>query len=252
MSTLDFLFSDKPPETIMSPSTTETNLPAWYQDAWKATLLKANDIASEPYQAYQGPRIAEPSQTTQSAQNFGASAYSDPANFSKYLSPYTSGVTDRIAELGNQNLFENVLPKVQDNFTEAGQPFSMREGMFTNRAIRDNQNTILGNQATALETAYKDAMGNFQTGTQNQYNMMTSAGAAQDKTNQANLDLAQQDFQNQKNYPLQQLDVIQSILKGYSPLAQKSASTTQYNPITSNSQASPSTQVGGALSSLGI
>jgi len=88
----------------------------------------------------------------QASQNF-------PGQVGNYMSPYTSAVTDRIAQLGNQNLMENVLPAVNDTFTggDAAQFGRERHADITGRAIRDNQNTILGQQANALEQGYSTA-----------------------------------------------------------------------------------------------
>lgn len=78
-------------------------------------------------------------------------------NASAYMSPYTQQVTDRIAQLGARNLSENLLPAVNKTFTGSGQFGSTRNSDFTNRAVRDTQDSILGQQAQALEAGYKTA-----------------------------------------------------------------------------------------------
>lgn len=103
-----------------------------------------------------------------------ASGYLDPAagyiqagtngsefsadKMSQYMNPYTKGVTDEIARLGNQNLMENVLPGVNSTFTGAGQFGSTRNGDFVARALRDNQATITGQQAKVLSDAQSQAL----------------------------------------------------------------------------------------------
>lgn len=79
-------------------------------------------------------------------------------NMSKYMNPYTNGVTSEIARLGNQNLTENVLPAVNSTFTGAGQFGSTRNGEFNARAIRDNQTQITGAQSKVLADAQSQAL----------------------------------------------------------------------------------------------
>lgn len=78
-------------------------------------------------------------------------------NAASYMSPYTSAVTDRIAQLGQRNLTENLLPAVNKTFTGSGQFGSSRNADFTNRAVRDANESILGQQAQALESGYQTA-----------------------------------------------------------------------------------------------
>jgi hypothetical protein len=97
---------------------------------------------------------------TQAASPFlSAAAQTAPGNIGAYMSPYTSAVTDRIAELGNRNLTENILPAVNDTFTggDAAQFGRERHADITGRAIRDTQDSILGAQANALEQGYNEA-----------------------------------------------------------------------------------------------
>lgn len=79
------------------------------------------------------------------------------ANAADYMSPYTSGVVDEIARRGTRNLTENLLPAVNQTFTGAGQFGSSRNSDFNARAVRDANESILGQQAQALESGYKTA-----------------------------------------------------------------------------------------------
>lgn len=92
-----------------------------------------------------------------SKMNLSTGAWTDPNIAASYMSPYTTGVVNRIAELGNRNLTENILPGVNSTFTGAGQFGSTRNAEFENRAIRDAQDAILGAQANALEQGYTTA-----------------------------------------------------------------------------------------------
>ncbi|MFP5515613.1 MAG: hypothetical protein ACLGJC_21315 [Alphaproteobacteria bacterium] len=78
-------------------------------------------------------------------------------NVSSYMSPYTQQVTDRIADLGARNLSEKLLPAVNKTFIGSGQFGSTRNSEFTNRALRDTQEAVLGQQSQALESGYKTA-----------------------------------------------------------------------------------------------
>jgi hypothetical protein len=84
----------------------------------------------------------------------------DPAKMQQQLNPYLSGVNDQIATLGNRNLMEKILPEVNSTFAGNGQFGSTRNGDFTNRAIRDNQQAISNAQGTAMNQAYNQAATN--------------------------------------------------------------------------------------------
>lgn len=263
---LDFLWQGKPPPSVTKNVNSSTNLPDWFQEYTKGNLAKANAVAAEPYQTYTGPRLAgftpqqtqayanvsanqgnwQPAQT--SALNMTTAASSpalDQGVFNSYLSPYTEGVLNRIAQLGQRNLTENLLPQVNDTFTGAGQFGSSLWGDQTARALRDANESILGQQSLALQQSYDSAMGNYQTAqnralqggqqmgalAQQQQQLSTqdaaaleAAGQAQQKQNQAGLDLAYQDFQEQRDYPRNQVDWINNLLHG-TPTGQSTSST---------------------------
>jgi|GEM_PF-6699209 len=82
-------------------------------------------------------------------------------NWQQYMSPYTSAVVNEIGRLGNQNLMENIIPGVQDQFIGSGQFGSTRNADILGRSIRDAQADISGKQAAALESGYGTAAGIF-------------------------------------------------------------------------------------------
>lgn len=100
-----------------------------------------------------------------------------PQTIDQYMNPYTSMVTDRIADLGARNLHENLLPGVNDTFTRSGQFGSSRHGDFTGRAIRDTQDAILGAQSGALERGYTQAGQQAQTDLARQLQAGQASGA---------------------------------------------------------------------------
>lgn len=98
-----------------------------------------------------------------------------PEAAAEYMNPYASQVTDRLAELAGRNLSENLLPAVNETFTKAGQFGSSRNADFTNRAIRDTQNELLGRQGELLRQGYVDSGNQF---SQDQGRALTAAGTA--------------------------------------------------------------------------
>jgi len=88
-------------------------------------------------------------------QGAGQSSVSD---ISSYMNPYTQNVTDQIAKLGARNLSENLLPNVSDAFIKAGSFGGTRMGEFGERALRDTQESILNQQAQALQSGYGQAL----------------------------------------------------------------------------------------------
>lgn len=87
----------------------------------------------------------------------GMAGTSFPDAASAYMSPYNSAVTDRIAQLGARNLSENLLPAVSDDFVRAGQYGSTKQRDLVGRAVRDTQESVLGQQTQALESGYQTA-----------------------------------------------------------------------------------------------
>lgn len=322
----DFLFQGQAPPQATSYSSTSANLPDWFSAAAQGLIARSNAIASEPFQQYQGPRIAgfDPMQS-QAYNNIGAqsgawqpqlggalnmvqqagntdslaaaqpllnqSSQTFPGAVDQYMSPYQTQVTDRIAEIGNRNLTENLLPQLQDRFIAAGHPGSNRAADFAGRAVRDVGGEIAAQQGQFLNQGYQQAGTLFnqdqsrlgtlaqltgqltsdtagrqlaagqQTGalaqTQQQLGLtdaaaLEGAGLAQQGQQQRNLDLAYQNFAEQRDYPRQNVAFLNEALRGAAPAAQPSTTTTSTGPASSFG-ASPLAQVAGAgLSAVAI
>lgn len=99
-----------------------------------------------------------------------------PGAAAAYMNPYISGVTDRIAQLGARNLSENILPAISDDFVRAGQYGSTRQRDLVGRAARDTQDSILGQQATALEQGYGQAGQLYESDAARQAQLASTAG----------------------------------------------------------------------------
>ena len=70
-----------------------------------------------------------------------------------YMNPYTDLVVNRIAELGNRNFNEKLIPQISDQFVGAGGYGGSRQAEAIGRAARDTQEGISAEQARALEAA---------------------------------------------------------------------------------------------------
>lgn len=258
MSVLDFLFEGSAPVPGSSTQTSESYLPDWYNEYTKNMLGRAQAVADIPYSAFPGPRIAgfTPTEKTgfemtkQAAGAFnpflqgaqaalGTAGTTFPQMAKQYMSPYTEGVVNRIADVGLRQLQEKFLPAVGEEFIKAGQfgpgPGSSRMGEFGARALRDVQESILGQQAQALESGYKTAadiygedvrrMGDLAS----RYGVLGEAaqglglrgaeayggvGTAERGMQQKNLDLAYQDFLRQQGYPEERAKFLSSMLSG--------------------------------------
>lgn len=95
----------------------------------------------------------------------------------QFMNPYTQNVTDQIAKLGARNLQENLLPAVSDAFIKAGQFGGTRMGEFGSRALRDTQESILGQQSQALQAGYGQALTAAQQDAARQAQLASTAGS---------------------------------------------------------------------------
>lgn len=255
-------------------SDTNTTLPAWLQEATRGLAGQANEVAGGTYQPYQAPtgaatygedtgQVAGFSPLQQQAfqqveANQGSwKPYTDyasqtvPQAVGSYMSPYTDSVVNRIAALGQRNLAENLLPQVNSTFTGAGQFGSTRNAEFTNRALRDANESILGEQDKALQSGFSQAQNTALADLQRQaglggqvqqfgaqdVGLESTAGGQQQALTQQNLTTANQDWQNQNNWQKDQLGWLSNIIRGL-PAGQQS-SVTQTTVPTASSQISP-------------
>jgi hypothetical protein len=247
------------PQTATSYTTSTTETPTWMQDAIYTQVQLASNLAAQPYQAYDKPLVAglTPQQKQayeQVGQNVGQwqqpyqqattgtqnlTNTTSVGNVQDYMNPYTQNVTDRIAQLGARNLSENLLPGVSDAFIKAGSFGGTRMGEFGNRALRDTQESILGQQGQALQQGYTQALGASSADLNRQQSalqqlatmagqgqqMRTSdtaaleaAGSAQQQLAQKEADAAYQQYQNAQLYPRQMADWLSTQVRGMAPI----------------------------------
>lgn len=99
-----------------------------------------------------------------------------PGAADEYMSPYISNVVDEISRRGNQNLMENILPNVNQEFIGGGMHGGSRHGDFTNRAVRDVSREIAGEQSKALQSGYGQAADIFASDMARQAGLGSTAG----------------------------------------------------------------------------
>jgi hypothetical protein len=213
MALLDFLTSGAPLPAGTAPisKTTTSATPDWYTNYAKDLLSGQQNIATTPYQTYQGPRIADFTDTQRQGmqQTIGAAGAAAPGlaqasgvaqgqigqsglsaaqpylnaagqnaygNVANYMNPYNDAVTNRIAELGVRNMNEKILPGINDQFISSGQPGSSRNAMMFSRAARDTGENILAQQNAALQSGYGGALTAAQADLQRQAGLAGTAG----------------------------------------------------------------------------
>jgi len=244
---LDFLFQGQAPIAAPTGQDSSTQFPLWLQQSIYNTIGAATDLAGQPYQPYQGPRIAAPSGATQEAwkmgqQNVGGyqpymqqagaltSAATKPwsaGDVTPFLNPFQDYVTQGL----NRNLNQNLLPDISARFVSAGQSRSPQEQEMTMRAARDTQGAIgeamAGGYGSALNAALAQRGQMMSGGAQfgelgalsqrlglGDIGQMAASGSAQDRYRQGNLDQAYGDFAEQRAFPYQNLTYLSDIIRG--------------------------------------
>lgn len=84
-------------------------------------------------------------------------ASGDVTNVDAYMDPYQRNVTDYMAELGQRNLNDVLLPGIEGRYIKSGQFNGSGKMTDTARAVRDVSKDILGTQAQYLSSGYKTA-----------------------------------------------------------------------------------------------
>lgn len=185
MGALDFLFEGKSPPAVTTSGTTVQNMPKWLSDYTQGIISQASAVAAEPYQQYEGPRLAgltpdqlkafdiarsstgQTSNAIQGAINqpgalSAAQPYLDKAggtytgeNVNKYMDPYVSNVIDRAGTLAQRQLNEKLLPSVYGTFGGAGQDSRSTEmRKVVDRGTRDLTEGLNEQALGALSGAY--------------------------------------------------------------------------------------------------
>ena len=193
MSLSDFLFNGQPPPSVTTYGQTTANIPTWMADYTQGLLSRANAVAGEPYQTYQGPRVAGFAPETEDAfdavranvgkftpnvtaalgmatdaGNPGSMAAASPyinqagqqfqgANVDRYMDPYVGNVIDRATQVANRNFNEKIMPGLTGKFTAAGQYGSSAHQREANQSARDLTEGLQTNAGAMLSGAYTNA-----------------------------------------------------------------------------------------------
>ena len=234
----DFLNNGQVPNgSAIKSTTSQTVLPDWYTNYAMELLSGQQALSAAPLQTYQGPRVASltpaqveaqkqtgvaatayqpglatatagtnaaaaaPGALTAAQPYLGAASGTSVANLGQYMNPYQQQVVDRIAELGNRNLSENIMPGIEGRYIGAGQlgyaprgGFGTPTGMMTDtaRAIRDTQGGISAAQGTALAQGFDTATGLANTDLNRQAQLASTAGGLANTQQQGALSAAAQ------------------------------------------------------------
>lgn len=186
---LSFLFDGKPPPSVTTYGSTTSNVPQWLSDYTQGVVNQANAVAGQPYQPYEGPRIAgfspEQEQAFQLAEKgigsgqgvlggaidttkgvLGQISPTIAGNLAtaggtytgqtaqNYMNPYINNVTKQAQNLANRNFTENLLPQIQNTFTRAGQYGSTRMADTVGRGARDVSEALQSQADASLANAY--------------------------------------------------------------------------------------------------
>jgi hypothetical protein len=228
--------------------TSEATLSSWAGPYVTNMLGKAQAIANEPYQVYQGPMTAGesglqsnvfkglgslnfPSQLGQSFSSTGAyqlpnmnaapgAAPTAPAGptgvAANYMNPYLQSVlTPQLDELRRQNDITNM--QANAKLTGAGAFGGGRQAIMNaenNRNMMMEQNKTVGQ---GYANAYDKAMSQFNTEqgqSKDLVNMLANAGQAQRGIEQEGITADYNEFLTQRDDPMKKTQYLQSMLQG--------------------------------------
>lgn len=270
------------PAPSSSTVTQVQQIPEFLEDAYLEAIDRARAVSTGEFTPYQGQRIAgfsEPSEQAFGIAESGVGRYEpvygagvantaaasetfNPAEFAKFMDPYSSQVTDEMARLGNRNFMENLMPKVNAQFTGAGMFGSSKNQEVLGRAARDVQADISGKQAEYLSKGFGQSMDDYAAamgrklsagaqlsnqaaqGQQMQgtdINTLRNVGEARENKQQLGLDTAYNQFLEQRDYPKAQVGFFSDIARGISPQGMVTTQTQNIAP-----QANPINQALGA------
>lgn len=174
---LDFLFDGKTPTSTTTYGNTVTNVPTWLSDYTQGLIAKGNQLAAQPYQLYQGPRVASLTPDQQAAfsktresvgkydpmvQQAGAltqagAAGVTPDAIKQFENPYMDDVIKKAEMDADRNYNENILPTLSNTFTANGQYGSSRMAEVANQAARNLTDTLQTNSQAARSQGFNTA-----------------------------------------------------------------------------------------------
>lgn len=120
----------------------------------------------DPTQAASGALTSALGKDAMGAANPYLTSAANPAynTVGNYMSPYINDVVNSIGTLGEQNILQNVAPQATAGVVGAGQFGSQRGAQALGQTLNNASQAITGQQATALNTGYQQAMTQAQNG----------------------------------------------------------------------------------------
>ena len=183
-------------------------------------LGRAQALAQEPYQGYQGPLTAGYSPLQQqaftAAGNINPQATFGTSNLQQYMNPYTQlslqpqlDEMRRQADISQQN--------IQGQFSKAGAFGGAREAIARAENLRNLQTAQSGIIGRGFENAFNQAMGQYNIGRQQQLSdvgALAGLGAQQRGIEQEGITALQKQFEQEKMDPYNKLEFQQKFLQG--------------------------------------
>ena len=265
------LLQGSPLPNITTTQTAATTAPDWYNQflsglstSGQAAVNTGGVAGASPLQtaAYNAAPTAINAglPTLNQATDVAMGAAGAP-DINQFMNPYTSGVVDEIGRLGQKNFTDILAPNAVAGAAGSGQ-FGSRRGMQVYGDVaRDSARATTGQQASALQSGYQNAVQAALQRQQNQtqaanalgtlsgqeytqgvggLNVLSGLGAQQQATSQAAL-----------NYPMSAQQNFANLLRGFTVPTTQTQSFT--GPIPGAYSNSPLAQIAGlGLSTAGI
>lgn len=259
----------------------KNDLPPWLEAFYKELSRLSSGQAVTPYLPYQGGRMEDfnadqknafalgrktglhTAPLNQAEGQIGTGIQDFPSLYQRYMNPYTQQVVRGIADEGNRNFTQNILPSIESQFVGKGQVFSGHHQKMANKAALESQQQITRQQSDALARGYEhgaqtfgqdqsrhllgaEAYGNLarqrQAGNLADIATLQEQGRMQQGLGQQGKDIAYGDFMRKQQYPKDQLNFYSSVLHGIpAPMT-----TTQY----AQAPGAPQVNTAGNLASL--
>ena len=201
-------------------STATTTLAPYIGDYATGMLGRAQALAQEPYQGYQGPLTAGYSPLQQqaftAAGNINPQATFGTANLQQYMNPYTQlSLQPQLDELRRQSQISQ--QGTQGQFTRAGALGGARDVLARSENLRNLQTAQAGIIGRGFESAFDRAMGQYNIGRQQQLSdvgALAGLGAQQRGIEQEGITALQKQFEQEKMDPYNKLEFQQKFIQG--------------------------------------
>ena len=168
------LTQGSPLPNIETTKTVDTTGPEWYTSYLESLAAPGEELLGKPGTDLVAPMSEMQSDVLSRAKtelgDYGttlgsaadtaglAAAGITPEMIQSFMNPYTTGVTDEMARLQQQNLQRSLLPSLKGAFGSTGATGSQRMLGAMGQMGADVQSNLLGQQTKALESGYNAAL----------------------------------------------------------------------------------------------